>query len=56
MSSIIFKVLRERDVPYVEVFFITAFLYGIGVVMYYFLILDYNKREKLGMIVDDKVE
>ena len=56
VSSIIFKVLRERDVPYVEVFFITAFLYGIGVVMYYFLILDYNKREKLGMIVDDKVE
>jgi MFS family permease len=56
VSSIIFKVLRERDVPYVEVFLITAFLYGIGVVMYYFLILDYNKREKLGMIVDDKVE
>jgi predicted MFS family arabinose efflux permease len=50
VSSIIFKELRQRSVPYVDVFLITAFLYGIGVVMYYFLILDYNRREKAGMI------
>ncbi len=50
ISSWIFKILRENGIPYVDVFLITAFLYGVGVVWFYFLILDYNKKEKLGLI------
>ncbi|HVA97318.1 MAG TPA: MFS transporter [Bacteroidia bacterium] len=49
-SSIIFKVLRDAGFAYANVFLITATLYAIGVVWYYFLILDYNKRVKLGLI------
>jgi len=46
ISSLIFKVLRQSQWPYVYIFLITAFLYSIGVIWYYRLILDYNKREK----------
>jgi hypothetical protein len=37
-------------VSFVNVFLITAALYAVGVVWYYILILDYNKREKAGLI------
>lgn len=50
ISSRIFKSLRETGYAYVNVFLITALLYGLGVVWYYFLILDYHKKEKLGLI------
>jgi predicted MFS family arabinose efflux permease len=50
ISSRIFKELREGGFAYVNVFLITAVLYGLGVIWYYFLILDYQKREKLGLI------
>jgi hypothetical protein len=50
ISSRIFKTLRETGLAYVYVFFITAFLYGAGVVWYYFLILDYHKKEQAGLI------
>jgi predicted MFS family arabinose efflux permease len=50
ISSRIFKELRETGFAYVNVFLITAILYGLGVVWYYFLILDYQKREKMGLI------
>jgi predicted MFS family arabinose efflux permease len=50
ISSLIFKLLRSSSWSYVYIFLITAFLYGIGVVWYYYLILDYNKRQKLGLI------
>lgn len=40
-SSIIFKVLRESGTTYASVFLITAGLYAVAVVWYYFLILDY---------------
>jgi predicted MFS family arabinose efflux permease len=50
ISSRIFKSLREDGVAYVNVFLITAFLYAIGVVWYYILILDFNKREKGGLL------
>jgi MFS family permease len=52
ISSLIFKLLRSSSWSYVYIFLITAFLYGIGVVWYYYLILDYNKRQKLGLISD----
>lgn len=50
-SSIIFEKLRVGGVSYANVFLITAALYGIAVVWYYFLILDYDKKrskEKVG--------
>jgi MFS family permease len=50
ISSLIFKLLRSSSWSYVYIFLITAFLYGIGVIWYYYLILDYNKRQKSGLI------
>jgi len=50
ISSRIFKSLREAGYAYVKVFLITAFLYGVGVVWYYILILDYHRREQAGLI------
>ena len=47
LSSRIFKLLRENGVPYVNVFLITAGLYGIGVIWYYFLIMDYHQKDKI---------
>jgi MFS family permease len=44
LSSRIFKLLREADFAYANVFYITATLYGIGVIWYYFLIRDYNRK------------
>lgn len=50
ISSRIFKLLREAGYEYVSVFLITAALYALGVVWYYFLILDYIRKEKAGLI------
>lgn len=41
-SSIIFENLREGGVSYAAVFLITAGLYAIAVIWYYFLIVDYE--------------
>lgn len=46
VSSVIFKELRESGTSYAVVFLITAGLYAIAVVWYYFLILDYEKQVK----------
>ena len=51
-SAIGFGILRHLDVPYVHIFLITAAVYVIGVTMYYFLLVDYYKREKLGLVTD----
>lgn len=45
ISGQIFRVLRARDFAYVNIFLITAGLYAIGVLWYYFLIRDYNKMK-----------
>tara|TARA_B100000945_G_C20410522_1_gene612304 strand:+ start:219 stop:1439 length:1221 start_codon:yes stop_codon:yes gene_type:complete len=45
-SSQIFRVLTEEGFPYAYIFYITAILYAFGVVMYYFLIRDYEKRTR----------
>lgn len=50
ISSIIFQILRQIGLQYVYVFLITAALYLLGVLMYYVLILDYEKRFNLGLI------
>jgi len=50
ISSIIFQILRQIGLNYVYVFLITAALYAFGVLMYYLLILDYEKKVKVGII------
>jgi hypothetical protein len=47
ISSIIFQVLRQVGLQYIYVFLITAGLYLIGVLMYYLLILDFEKKQNL---------
>ena len=46
-SSRIFAVLRKQDLPYVNIFMITAFMYILGVIWYNYLINAYYKKEKL---------
>lgn len=49
-SAIGFGILRHLNVEYVNIFWITAGMYMIGVFLYSLLIRDYNKREKAGLI------
>jgi MFS family permease len=46
LSAIIFRILREGGMHYANVFLITAALYSVGVVWYYFLIIDHEKNVK----------
>jgi MFS-type transporter involved in bile tolerance (Atg22 family) len=46
-SSQIFRFLKNLDLPYAYIFYITAALYAFGVFTYYLLILDYEKKELL---------
>ncbi len=50
LSGFMVKLLFELKFEFVSIFLITALLYEVGVVLYYFLILDYNKREASGLI------
>jgi MFS family permease len=50
LSGLMVKVLFAHHFEFVNIFLITAILYAFGVAMYYFLILDYNKREEQGLI------
>lgn len=50
ISGYMVKVMFHQGYAYVNVFLITSALYAFGVLMYYFLILDYGKREKQGLI------
>ena len=43
-SSQIFRWLKSEGLPYAYIFYITAVLYILGILMYYLLILDYEKR------------
>lgn len=45
ISSQIFKVLREMNFSYANVFIITAILYAVGVLWYHFLIQDYKRQQ-----------
>ena len=45
-SSQIFRYLTSQGISYAYIFYITAILYAFGVLMYYFLVLDYEKRKK----------
>lgn len=50
LSGFMVKILLSHGFQFVNIFLITSLLYGFGVVMYYLLILDYNKREAKGLI------
>lgn len=50
LSGFMVKVMFAHHYDFVNIFLITALLYAFGVVMYYLLILDYNKREEQGLI------
>lgn len=52
LSGFMVKVLFSKGFQFVNIFLITSLLYGFGVVMYYLLILDYNKRQQQGLIED----
>lgn len=49
-SSQIFRFLKNMDLPYAYIFYITAVLYAFGVFTYYLLILDYNRKLKVNSI------
>lgn len=49
-SAIGFGILRHLNVDYVNIFWITAGMYVIGVIMYIFLLRDYSRRERAGLI------
>lgn len=53
LSGIMVTILFSYKVSFVNVFLMTAAFYAIGVIWYYFLILDYNKKEKAGLIEQD---
>ena len=44
-SSQIFRWLRSEVLSYAYIFYITAVLYILGIIMYYILVLDYEKRD-----------
>lgn len=50
LSGFMVKVLLGKGYAFVNIFLITAAMYAFGVVMYYGLIVDYNKRQKQGLI------
>ena len=45
-SSIIFGVLRAWEVSYVNIFMMTVFLYLVAIVVYYWLIKDYERMKE----------
>lgn len=49
-SSQIFRFLREFDLRYGTIFLITAFMYMLAVITYFFLIKDYRSREQAGLL------
>lgn len=50
ISGLMVKIMFHAGYSFVNVFLMTSALYAFGVLMYYFLILDYGKREKQGLI------
>jgi predicted MFS family arabinose efflux permease len=50
ISSLMFEIMRKNSIEYVNIFLITAGLYTLGVVLYIFLIRDYEKRVNANLI------
>lgn len=49
-SSQIFRVMRGNDFDFATIFLTTAVLYAIGTAWYFFLIKDYRKRSRQGLV------
>jgi predicted MFS family arabinose efflux permease len=49
-SAIIYGYLRELEIAYVNIFYISAGLYVLAVVFYKILLSDYEKKEKTGLL------
>ena len=45
ISAKIFQYLREMNFEYYKIFFLTAVMYTIGVILYYFIIREYKQRK-----------
>jgi len=54
-SSIIFSQLRRIEVPYAQIFYLTAILYALGVLGFYRLIGIYERREAQRQLVRDNL-
>ncbi len=52
ISAIGFGIFRHLDISYVNIFYITAVLYSLAVMLYKLLLRDYNKRLEAGLIGD----
>ena len=50
LSGFFVKIMFSKNYEFVSIFLITSIMYAFGVLTYYFLILDYGKREKEGLI------
>lgn len=50
VSGFMVTILFAYDFSFGNIFLITSVLYAFGIVLYYLLILDYNKREEKGLI------
>jgi MFS family permease len=50
ISGLMVALMFSYDVSFANIFLITSLLYAFGVLMYYFLILDYHKKEEQGLI------
>ncbi len=51
ISAQFFSWARSWDLAYAYIFYITAAFYSCAVVVYFFLILEFRKREREGLIV-----
>ncbi|OWY23861.1 MFS transporter [Sphingobacteriales bacterium UPWRP_1] len=49
-SSLVFRYLREMDLRYGYIIYITAAFYVLGVFFYHLLIKDFRRKEQLGLI------
>jgi len=50
ISGLLVAVLFAYNYSFASIFLLTALLYAFGVILYYLLILDYNKREEQGLL------
>ena len=45
ISAKIFQYLRAQNFEYYKIFFLTAVMYTLGVILYFFIIREYKRRE-----------
>ena len=50
ISCLMVGFMFNYNISFANIFLVTSLLYAIGIILYYLLILDYNKRESAGLI------